>query len=58
MSISEVHLGIDGAGDREVDINIRLGGDILEVDGSVVLVFGFRQIESELVIDGKIIEAA
>ena len=41
MSISEVHLGIDGAGDREVDINIRLGGDVLEVDGSVVLVFGF-----------------
>ena len=58
MSVSEVHLGIDGAGDREVDINIRLGGDILEVDGSVVLVFGFRQIESELVVDGKIIEAA
>jgi len=58
VSISEVHLGIDGAGDREVNINIRLGGDILEVDGSVVLVFGFRQIESELVIDGKIIEAA
>ena len=58
MSISEVHLGIDGAGDREVDINIRLGGDVLEVDGSVVLVFRFRQIESELVVDGKIIEAA
>ena len=58
MSISEVHLGIDGAGDREVDINIWFGGHILEVDGSVVLVFGFRQIESELVIDGKIIEAA
>ena len=58
MSVSEVHLGIDGAGDREVNINIWLGGDILEVDGSVVLVFGFRQIESELVIDGKIIETA
>ena len=58
MSVSEVHLGIDGAGDREVNINIWFGGDILEVDGSVVLVFGFRQIESELVVDGKIIEAA
>jgi len=58
VSVSEVHLGIDGAGDREVNINIWLGGHILEVDGSVVLVFGFRQIESELVIDGKIIEAA
>ena len=58
MSVSKVHLGIDGAGDREVDINIWLGGDILEVDGSVVFVFGFRQIESELVVDGKIIEAA
>jgi hypothetical protein len=38
VPICQVHLGIDRAGYGEVDIDIWLGWDILEVDGSVVFV--------------------
>ena len=58
MSIRQVHLGIDRAGYREVNINIRLGWDILEIDGGVVFVFRFGKVECELVVDCEIIEAA
>ena len=44
------------AGDEEVHVYIRLGGHILEVDGSIVLVLRFGQVECELVVDGQVVE--
>ena len=57
VSICQVHLGIDGAGYGEININIRLGRDILEVDGSVMFVLRLWKVERELVVDGEIVEA-
>ena len=48
----------DRATDREIHINIRFGGDILEVDGGVVFVLGFTEIECELVVYGEVVVAA
>jgi len=56
MPICEVHLGWNRASNGKVDINIRLCGDIFEVDGSIVLVLWLAKVESELVVDGKVIE--
>ena len=42
----------------EVHIHIWLGGDILEVDGGVVLVLRLAEVEGELVVDGKVVETA
>jgi hypothetical protein len=58
MPICQIHLCWYGAGDGEVDINIGFGGDILEVDGCVVLVLGLAEVESELIVDGEVVEAA
>ena len=57
-SICEVHLGWDRAADLEVHIHVRLGGNVLEVDGGVVLVLGLAQVEGELVVDGEVVVAA
>ena len=46
------------ASNGKVDINIRLCGDIFEVDGSIVLVLWLAKVESELVVDGQVIETA
>ena len=42
----------------EVHIHISLGGDVLEVDGGVVLVLGLAQVEGELIVDSEVIVAA
>ena len=57
-SICEVHLGWDRAADLEVHIHVRLGGNVLEVDGGVVLVLGLAQVEGELIVDSEVIVAA
>ena len=52
------YLGWDRAADLEVHIHVRLGGNVLEVDGGVVLVLGLAQVEGELVVDGEVVVAA
>ena len=52
------NLGWDRAANREVHINVRFGRDILEVDGGVVLVLGFAEVEGELVVNGEVVVAA
>ena len=41
----------------KVHIYISLCRDVLEVDGGVVLVLGFTQIEGKLIVDGEVIIA-
>ena len=52
------NLSGDRAADREIHINIRFSGDVLEVDGGVVFVLGFTEVECELVVDGEVVVAA
>ena len=52
------NLGWDRAANREVHINVRFGRDILEVDGGVMLVLGFAEVEGELVVNGEVVVAA
>ena len=52
------YLGWDRAADLEVHIHVGLGGNVLEVDGGVVLVLGLAQVEGELVVDGEVVVAA
>lgn len=58
VAICQIHLSWHRAGDGEVHIHIWLGGNILEVDCGVVLVLWLAEVEGELVVDGKIVEAA
>jgi len=57
MPICQIHLCWNGAGDGEVDINVGFGGDILKIDGCVMLVLWLTEVESELIVDGEIVEA-
>ena len=50
-----LHLGRNRAGYGELNINVHLGGLVLEVDGGEVLVVRFGQIEGELVVDGQVV---
>ena len=58
MSVCKSNLSWNRATDREIHINIRLGGDILEVDGCVMFVLGFTEIECELIVNGEVVVAA
>ena len=58
MSVWKSNLSWNRATDREIHINIRLGGDILEVDGCVMFVLGFTEIECELIVDGEVVVTA
>ena len=58
LSLCKSNLSWDRATDREIHINIRLGGDILEVDGCVMFVLGFTEIECELIVNGEVVVAA
>lgn len=58
MTICQIHLSWHRACNGEVHIHIWLGGDILEVDGGVVLVLRLAEVEGELVVDGKVVETA
>ena len=51
------HLGGDGAAYLKVHIHVSLCRDVLEVDGCVVLVLRFAQIEGKLIVDGEVIIA-
>ena len=50
-----LYLGRDRAGYGKFNINVHLGGLVLEVDGGEVLVVRFGQIEGELVVDGQVV---
>ena len=41
----------------KVHINVSLGGDVLEVNGGVVLVLRLAQIEGKLIVDCEVIVA-
>ena len=49
------HLGGDGAAYLKVHIHVSLCGNVLEVDGCVVLVLGFAQVEGKLIVDREVI---
>ena len=48
VPLGQVHPGWHGAGDGEVDVNVRVGRHVLVVKGCVVLVLGLGQVECEL----------
>ena len=49
------HLCWYGAGDGEVDVNVHLGGRVLEVDAGQMFVVGFAQVKRKLVVDSQLI---
>ena len=49
------HLGCNGARYGELDVDVHLGGLVLEVDGGEVLVVRLGQVEGELVVDGQVV---
>ena len=57
MMYAECYLGGDGAAYLKVHIHVSLCRDVLEVDGCVVLVLRFAQIEGKLIVDGEVIIA-
>ena len=52
---NENHLCCNGARDGKFDVDVHLGGLVLEVDGGEVLVVRLGQVEGELVVDGQVI---
>ena len=49
------HLCCNGARDGKLDVDVHLGGLVLEVDGGEVLVVRLGEVEGELVVDGQVI---
>ena len=41
----------------KVNINVSLGGDVLEVDGGVMFVLRLAQIEGKLIVDSEVVVA-
>ena len=52
---NENHLCCNGARDGKFDVDVHLGGLVLEVDGGEVLVVRLGQVEGELVVDGQVV---
>ena len=49
------HLGGNGAGDGKLDVDVHLGGLVLEVDGGEVLVIRFGEVKGELVVNCQVV---
>ena len=55
--VRPTHLGRDGAAYLKVHIHVSLRGNVLEVNGCVVLVLGLAQVEGKLIVDREVIIA-